>query len=170
MGCELPLQLRVPPSPHAARPDILHPLLENAVPTLTGRVLPSSLLPLLSLCPAPTLERGGGRRREGEICEKRGRPSGVGQGKRGGEEDNTLLSRQELCRTLAGNVCPVLTITEFGGEGREEEREEVRRRKGVVITGRVHPGESNSSWMMEGLVRFLTSSSPHAKVPLMLAS
>ena len=102
--------------------------------------------------------------------------SEVGRGMwgRGGrrKEDNLLLSLslslQDLCKTLAGNVCPVLTITEFSGEGRGEEEEEVRRRKGVVITGRVHPGESNSSWMMEGVLHFLTSTSPHAKVHLTL--
>ena len=30
------------------------------------------------------------------------------------------------------------------------------RRKIVVLTARVHPGEANASWMMEGLLRFLT--------------
>lgn len=35
---------------------------------------------------------------------------------------------------------------------------------GVVITARVHPGETNSSWMMEGLIDFLTSESEHAMV------
>lgn len=37
-------------------------------------------------------------------------------------------------------------------------------RMGVVITGRVHPGESNSSWMMQGAIDFLTSDHKHAKV------
>ena len=30
------------------------------------------------------------------------------------------------------------------------------RRKGVVITARVHPGESVGSWMMKGALDFLT--------------
>ena len=34
----------------------------------------------------------------------------------------------------------------------------------VVVTARVHPGESNSSWMMKGLLDFLCSDSPDAKV------
>ena len=34
----------------------------------------------------------------------------------------------------------------------------------MVVTARVHPGETNSSWMMEGLILFLTSNSPHSHV------
>ena len=73
---------------------------------------------------------------------------------------------QELCRTLAGNVCPLLTITDFSAEGREsrQQGEGQGGKRGVVVTARVHPGETNSSWMMDGLVSFLTSDSAHAQV------
>lgn len=37
-------------------------------------------------------------------------------------------------------------------------------RAGVLLSARVHPGETNSSWMMEGLIDWLTSDAPHAKV------
>jgi len=37
-------------------------------------------------------------------------------------------------------------------------------KKGVFISSRVHPGESNSSWMMKGIIDFLVSSSPEAQV------
>lgn len=40
----------------------------------------------------------------------------------------------------------------------------VEDKQGVVITARVHPGESNSSWVMKGLLDYLTSSSPVAQV------
>ena len=30
-------------------------------------------------------------------------------------------------------------------------------RKGVVLTARIHPGESNSSFVMKGILEFLTS-------------
>src|SRR5690606_23687009 len=41
---------------------------------------------------------------------------------------------------------------------------ELRSRKGVVVTGRVHPGESNSSFMMKGVIDFLTGPSLDAKI------
>ena len=34
----------------------------------------------------------------------------------------------------------------------------------IVASARVHPGESNSSWMMEGFIEWLTSETTHAKV------
>lgn len=40
-------------------------------------------------------------------------------------------------------------------------------KQGVVLTARVHPGETNSSWMMKGLLDYLTSSAPDAKVVLL---
>jgi murein tripeptide amidase MpaA len=46
----------------------------------------------------------------------------------------------------------LLTITEKGTQ------EEIANRKGIVITARVHPGESNSSFVMKGIIDFLTSS------------
>jgi murein tripeptide amidase MpaA len=35
--------------------------------------------------------------------------------------------------------------------------EVLARRLGVVLTARVHPGESNASWIMEGIIDYLTS-------------
>lgn len=37
-------------------------------------------------------------------------------------------------------------------------------KKGVVLTARVHPGETNASWMMKGLLDFLLGDSHDAKV------
>ena len=43
-------------------------------------------------------------------------------------------------------------------------------KKAVVVTARVHPGETNSSWMMKGLIDLLTSQSPDAEVTPPLSS
>ena len=40
----------------------------------------------------------------------------------------------------------------------------LQAKRAVVLTARVHPGETNSSWMMKGLIDFLTSNAPDAKV------
>ncbi|XP_078050336.1 uncharacterized protein LOC144476893 isoform X2 [Augochlora pura] len=62
-----------------------------------------------------------------------------------------------LCRTLAGNGVYYLTITAPNYD------EEVRRKRGIVITARVHPGETPSSWTMKGIIDFLTGESSQAK-------
>ena len=41
---------------------------------------------------------------------------------------------------------------------------EMNSRKVVVISARVHPGETVGSWMMHGLIEFLTGTSPEARV------
>ena len=52
----------------------------------------------------------------------------------------------------------VLTISNFSAD------ENLKSRKGVAVFARVHPGESNSSWMMKGLIDFLTGPSLDAKI------
>jgi len=70
-----------------------------------------------------------------------------------------LFRRRSLCQTLAGNTCDLLTITSFSGDPQT-----LKKRKGVVVSARVHPGESNGSWMMKGLIDFLTGPSLDAKI------
>jgi len=36
-------------------------------------------------------------------------------------------------------------------------------KKGIFLSARVHPGESNSSWMMKGAIDFLVGNTPEAK-------
>ncbi|KAJ0409773.1 hypothetical protein ATCC90586_001086 [Pythium insidiosum] len=66
-----------------------------------------------------------------------------------------VLRRRVLCKTMAGNICDVLTVTDF-------ERDDDAR-SGVVLTARVHPGESNSSFVMHGVLDFLTGESLEAR-------
>ncbi|NXS53236.1 CBPC2 carboxypeptidase, partial [Brachypteracias leptosomus] len=61
-----------------------------------------------------------------------------------------------LCRSLAGNTVYLLTITEGGGE-------EMAKRV-VVLSARVHPGETGGSWAMRGLLEFLLSGHPEARL------
>ena len=99
--------------------------------------------------------------------------------------------RHNLCQTLGGNACPLITITgkptgTRKGEQKEKEEAEGKvnlqgdlsldlsivvvsssvivltedegdlvEKQYIVLTGRVHPGESNSSWTMKGESREL---------------
>jgi cytosolic carboxypeptidase protein 2/3 len=67
------------------------------------------------------------------------------------------MRRTTLCRTLAGNEVPLITVT-----APIKQAAELRRRPAIVMTGRVHPGESNGSYIMEGVLRFITSQHPTA--------
>jgi len=68
----------------------------------------------------------------------------------------SYVSRNTLCRTIAGNKCEYLTITN------RVPIEVDKKKQGVVISARIHPGESNASWMMKGVIDYLISDDPKA--------
>ncbi|XP_067886154.1 cytosolic carboxypeptidase 1 isoform X4 [Heterodontus francisci] len=71
-----------------------------------------------------------------------------------------IYFRQDsICETLGGNPCPVLTITSVPESKSWENLYQFRNRPYIFLTSRVHPGESNSSWVMKGTLEFLMSNS-----------
>jgi cytosolic carboxypeptidase protein 2/3 len=71
----------------------------------------------------------------------------------------TCIRRSILCKTLAERQCDLLTITDF-----EEPEDPKKRRRAIVITARVHPGETPASWIMKGFLDFVTGTSAAAKL------
>ncbi|XP_072004636.1 cytosolic carboxypeptidase 4 isoform X2 [Engystomops pustulosus] len=74
------------------------------------------------------------------------------------------FKHQTLCHTLGGNPCPVVTITAMPKSNSQSHREEICSRQVIMLTARVHPGESNASWVMKGTMEFLTSNDPVAQI------
>eukprot|EP00750_Incisomonas_marina_P011877 INCI16428.3.p1 GENE.INCI16428.3~~INCI16428.3.p1 ORF type:complete len:848 (+),score=151.28 INCI16428.3:213-2756(+) len=75
-----------------------------------------------------------------------------------GQRDS-FVRLESLCTTLAGNKCPLLTITSL-----DSDRQRISMRKGIVVTARVHPGETNASWMMKGVIDYLCGDSVDARI------
>ena len=83
-----------------------------------------------------------------------------------------VLRRDVLCESHGGNSCFILTVTDEcmsmrGVEGETWKRDRlfslrflavpIDEKKFAIITARIHPGETNSSYMMRGLLEFITS-------------
>ena len=74
-------------------------------------------------------------------------------------ESTNIIRRTSLCKTLAGNNLEMLIITNFMSS-----QDAIAKRKCIILSGRVHPGESNSSYVMEGLLQYLVSEEEPARV------
>uniref|UniRef100_A0A8D3CVQ6 Cytosolic carboxypeptidase 1 n=1 Tax=Scophthalmus maximus TaxID=52904 RepID=A0A8D3CVQ6_SCOMX len=74
-----------------------------------------------------------------------------------------IYIRQDvLCETLGGNSCPLLTITAMPESNSNDHICQFRNRPLIFLTARVHPGETNASWVMKGTLEFLMGTSPLA--------
>lgn len=57
------------------------------------------------------------------------------------------VKRTQLCRTIAGNALEMLIITNLTST-----QDEIAERAAIVLSSRVHPGESNASYIVEGII------------------
>ena len=77
-----------------------------------------------------------------------------------------ILKQEVLCKTLSGINVPLLTISEDMENLLKEEQSKklnTNKKQVVVVTARIHPGETCGSFMMQGFLRFIISSNPIAK-------
>uniref|UniRef100_A0A1I8I3A9 Cytosolic carboxypeptidase 2 n=1 Tax=Macrostomum lignano TaxID=282301 RepID=A0A1I8I3A9_9PLAT len=76
-----------------------------------------------------------------------------------------FCKQRVLCRSLAGNAVHLLTIgtpEEPPKGGAKPQQQQQSRKPVILVTSRVHPGESNASWMMKGFLDHLTGQHPDA--------
>jgi len=62
-----------------------------------------------------------------------------------------------LCKTIAGNSCDLVTIASKASKGDKSGHNKV-----IILTARVHPGETVSSFKIQGIIDFLISNDPQA--------
>jgi len=72
--------------------------------------------------------------------------------------DSKKIRKTELCKSLAENSLDLIIITNF-----ESSELDIAQREAVIITGRVHPGETCASFAVEGMLDFLVSDHEEAK-------
>ena len=78
------------------------------------------------------------------------------------EQDERIAQftkRSLLCKTIAGNRCDLLTITARAADVNEQ-----KQRPAIVVSARVHPGESNSSFVCHGFLEFITADTKEAEL------
>lgn len=72
-------------------------------------------------------------------------------------QNKDKIRRTVLCKSLAGTDVEMLIVTNFASTP-----EAISHRKAVILTCRIHPGESNSSYIMNGVIDYLISNEDKA--------
>ncbi|GBP39949.1 hypothetical protein EVAR_39177_1 [Eumeta japonica] len=70
---------------------------------------------------------------------------------------HTHLRVEPLCYSLNNNEVPLLTVT-----AEDAQINPIAEREVIFLTARVHPGESNASWVMDGTLCRLLADTPDA--------
>ena len=73
-------------------------------------------------------------------------------------ENKDKIRKTIMCKTLANNDCEMVIITNFASRP-----EDIAVRKAIILTSRVHPGESSASHIIEGVLEYLVSDDDAAK-------
>jgi len=69
------------------------------------------------------------------------------------------IRKTVLCKSLGGNDVEMLIVTNFLSDPVD-----IAVRKSVILTARVHPGETNASWIMNGIINMLVGDEEQAKI------
>lgn len=72
-------------------------------------------------------------------------------------QNKDKIRKTVLCKSLAGNDVDMLIVTNFLSDPVD-----IAVRKSIILTSRVHPGESNASWIMNGVLDFLVGDDEQA--------
>lgn len=91
------------------------------------------------------------------------------------EKETDIMKESVLCTSLSGIEVPLITITsrlrsdpkhynmirlsEFEDDDSKLSLPMYKKKKYVIVGARVHPGESNSSYMMQGFIKYLLGDS-----------
>lgn len=68
-----------------------------------------------------------------------------------------IYKRERIGSSISGLPLYMITIT--GNDSAKN----IKKKKGIFLTARVHPGENSSSFVMQGIIRFLTGNTNEAK-------
>ena len=96
-----------------------------------------------------------------------------------GVSESEIFRESVLCKSLSGVDVPLVTISsrlksdpkgynqiklsEFEDDDSKLSLPMYKKKKYAIIGARVHPGESNSSYMMQGFIKYLLGDSHQAK-------